>query len=222
MKTAFAILAAISFGGVGLNAQSVQVPGASASCVQKLDDKRPCPAPEQAPAACPVSMQATHLADGSFVKTDTAHPRGVGQWLSLALTDSDDKQIVKATLKVHGVKPNGHVTQALSGANGPDNITQTLTVPFPSEPYPECAHELMDSSGSARQFMGPRNERRGSDRSRIPGLQRRLNVECCRSPELLRRTGPKDADHQPVRGSDSRHTAFASKAQAKTREKIRS
>lgn len=135
MKTAFAILAAISFGGVGLNAQSVQVPGASASCVQKLDDKRPCPAPEQAPAACPVSMQATHLADGSFVKTDTAHPRGVGQWLSLALTDSDDKQIVKATLKVHGVKPNGHVTQALSGANGPDNITQTLTVPFPSKPY---------------------------------------------------------------------------------------
>lgn len=79
-------------------------------------------------------MQATHLADGGLVKTDTAHPRGIGQWLSLALTDSDGKQIVKATLKVHGVKPNGHVTYAISGANGSDNITQTITVPFPFKP----------------------------------------------------------------------------------------
>jgi hypothetical protein len=135
MKTAFAILFAIGFGGVGLAAQSIQPQqGASAACMQKLDDVRPCPAPASVPAACPVSMQATHLADGSLVKTGGAHPGGIGQWLSLSLS-SDEKRIVKATFKVHGVKPTGHVTQALSLANGPDNITQTLTVPLSTETH---------------------------------------------------------------------------------------
>jgi hypothetical protein len=80
-------------------------------------------------------MQARHLADGSLVKTGGAHPKGIGQWLSLSFTGTsgDKKQIVKAKLVVHGVRPNGHVTQALSLANGPDNIVRTLTVPFSTD-----------------------------------------------------------------------------------------
>ncbi len=80
-------------------------------------------------------MEATHLADGSLVKTDIAHPRGIGQWLSLSITGSSDdkKRIVKAKFVVHGVRPNGHVTQALSSANGPDNFVRTLTVPFSTD-----------------------------------------------------------------------------------------
>jgi hypothetical protein len=103
-------------------------PGASfgVACISG-PDQQGCPVPN----ACPVSMRATHLADGSLIETRAGQPKGVGQWLALsfAATPGNDKQIVTATVVVHGVKPNGHVTQALSLANGPDNIVRTLIVP---------------------------------------------------------------------------------------------
>jgi hypothetical protein len=79
-----------------------------------------------------VSIEAKHLADGSTVRTSGVHPVGVGQWLSLTLISvaGEKRQVVKATLMVHGIKPSGHVTETLSGANGPDNIVKALTVPF--------------------------------------------------------------------------------------------
>jgi hypothetical protein len=84
------------------------------------------------PNACPVTLQATHLADGSFIQTGDAHSRGIGQWLSLSFagTAGNEKQIVTARVIVHGVKPNAHVTQALSLANGSDDIVRTFTIPL--------------------------------------------------------------------------------------------
>jgi len=81
-------------------------------------------------AACPVVMHAGHLADGSFVKTDGAHPRGIGQWLSLSLTSRQAKTIAKATLVVHGLTPQGHLTQALAEKGGPGDAERTFHVSF--------------------------------------------------------------------------------------------
>jgi hypothetical protein len=80
---------------------------------------------------CPVLMHAGHLADGSMIKTDSAHPRGIGQWLSLSLQSFDNKQIAKATLTVHGMTPKGHITQTVADG-GPADATQTFHVTFVS------------------------------------------------------------------------------------------
>ena len=71
-----------------------------------------------------------------MVKIVAEHPKGIGQWLSLSLTSSNEneKKMVNAKLVIHGVRPNAHVTQALSGANGPDNIVRTFTVPLSTAP----------------------------------------------------------------------------------------
>jgi hypothetical protein len=79
---------------------------------------------------CPVTMRAQHLADGGLVKTDGAHPNGIGQWLHLSLADLDSRQIARATLTVHGVTPRGHVTQTLSAGGGSPGAVKTLNVSF--------------------------------------------------------------------------------------------
>jgi len=87
-----------------------------------------CPVPN----ACPVSMHAGHLAVGSMVKTDGAHPRGIGQWLSLSLTSLNQKPVESATLEVRGLMPEGHITEAAAGGGG--EALQTFHVSFVAGP----------------------------------------------------------------------------------------
>jgi hypothetical protein len=108
---------------------------------------------EHAPqgTTCPVEMRAKHLADGSTVKTDGAHPQGIGQRLSLSLIRwrGDESPMVAATLEVHGIKPNGHVTQTISSAKGTDDLVETLTVPVSTD-REETAQGSSAASQAAR------------------------------------------------------------------------
>jgi hypothetical protein len=84
--------------------------------------------------ACPVTLHAGHLADGSFVKTDAAHPKGIGQWLSLSLASPEARQIARATLVVRGLTPQGHVTRALSANGASAHAVRTFHVSFSQGP----------------------------------------------------------------------------------------
>jgi hypothetical protein len=98
---------------------------------------------------CPVSMQASHLADGSVVKTgasftgsglagtDSAstdrakagQAKGAGQRLHLKLFSPDERTIASAIVNVRGWTTKGRTAQIGAGDGG-GLATQTLTVPF--------------------------------------------------------------------------------------------
>ena len=76
---------------------------------------------------CPIAMRAQHVADGEMVKTGSAQPRGIGQWLRLTLIAPDSRRIVKATLTIRGLSPKGRAMQALrNGNNSSDAVTQQI------------------------------------------------------------------------------------------------
>lgn len=121
------------------------------TCMQKSSGQpvQPCTFPLPILSACPVSLRAGHLADGSFVKTDGAHPKGIGQWLSLSLSVPDRKSIVRATLVVRGLTPRAHVSQALS-ADGPSpHAVRTFHVSFSPGPNQSSLADLWVSGMSA-------------------------------------------------------------------------
>ncbi len=131
MKKEFLALAAMLLGCAAVAAQSVGGSSFGVAGMEGMGGKTQVAAPSLSQGSCPVTMQASHLADGSMMKTGGIHPAGIGQWLSLTLTGSrDKKQIVTGTLLVHGVKPVRHVAQAISSTNGPEDIAKTLTIPF--------------------------------------------------------------------------------------------
>jgi hypothetical protein len=78
---------------------------------------------------CPVSVRASHLADGRTIKAGTAHPKGLGQRLHLTLTSPDSRSIASATVNVRGWTAKGRIEQT-----GKDESAvlpmRTLTVPF--------------------------------------------------------------------------------------------
>ena len=115
MRLDGAIMVAILLGGTALAGQTAVPPPEAASTITgfTVENGHVKPFAVSVPAfACPVVVHAGHLADGSMVKTDGVHPRGTGQWLSLSLTNSNQKEIQSATLSVRGVIPKGHVTDA--------------------------------------------------------------------------------------------------------------
>jgi hypothetical protein len=142
-KCALTFVVGACLSGAGLAAQATVQPSYGVGCVVG-PGQQGCPAPKNA-NACPASMQVTHLADGSLVKTGSGHPSGIGQWLSLSFNggNSNENQIVQAKVAVHGIKPNGHVTQALSFVNGPDNMVRTFTVPVPTGRHKDAHGNLM-------------------------------------------------------------------------------
>jgi hypothetical protein len=81
---------------------------------------------------CPAFMRAQHVADGNVVRTRSAHPGGVGQWLHLTLTPRDSKTIAKATLTVRGYSSKGRVAQSQSTHSEDFDEVRTMTVPFTS------------------------------------------------------------------------------------------
>jgi hypothetical protein len=131
LVTAFALL----FGSIALVAQNTAPMGAGAAGMAPM-------APGIAPPThmtviqltpmsmgCPVSLRAQHLADGGIVKTGTAHPKGLGQWLHLTLANPKSGWIAEATITVHGFSDKARVTQTLSSGNSSD-AASTLTVHF--------------------------------------------------------------------------------------------
>jgi hypothetical protein len=91
---------------------------------------------------CPVSLHAGHLADGSMVQTSDAHPRGLGQWLSLSLISLEQKQIASATLVVHGMTPKPRMSQALTADNGMGDAVRTFHLSFAAGPQKSAVANL--------------------------------------------------------------------------------
>jgi hypothetical protein len=81
------------------------------------------------PNLCPVSIQASHLADGNIVKTGANRPEGGGQRLHLYLHSPDQRKIVSATVNLHGWTAKGRIAQVGSSETAA-LVLRTLTVPF--------------------------------------------------------------------------------------------
>jgi len=101
-------------------------------------DQRGCPVL----TPCPVLMEAKHLSDGSLVKTDNAHPKGMGQWLSLSLTTPNQKQIESAILAIRGITPKGHVAEALAAGRGSPDAVWSFHISFVAGPHGASVADL--------------------------------------------------------------------------------
>jgi len=84
--------------------------------------------PEYVPN-CPVVLNVSHLADGSMIRANRAHPGGIGQWLHIVVMTPT---VSTATLLVRGYSDKGRITQT-SGNGGPD-AERTVTVTFAGKP----------------------------------------------------------------------------------------
>lgn len=84
---------------------------------------------ERLPNACPVGMRASHLSDGNVIKTDAAHPKGLGQRLRLTLTSPDSRSITSATVNVRGWTAKGRMERADKAKDAALPV-RTLQVPF--------------------------------------------------------------------------------------------
>ena len=85
------------------------------------------------PTLCPVSMQPSHLSDGSIVKTGADHPKAVGQRLHLKLNNPDQRTIASATVNLRGWTAKGRTAQVGSNDDADRDAAlgvRTLTVPF--------------------------------------------------------------------------------------------
>jgi hypothetical protein len=140
MKPMGTVLFAILLSASALPAQSpVQQGGASLGSVESTSPNQQAPHITMIeipalPNQCPVSMHAGHLADGSLVETGNAHPKGIGQWLSLSLAAGEAKPIANATLVIHGLTPQAHVSQALSANGTSAHTVRTFHVSFSPGP----------------------------------------------------------------------------------------
>ena len=84
------------------------------------------------PNFCPISIEASHLADGNIAKTSVDHPRGVGQRLHLKLISPDQRTIASATVNLRGWTPKGRTQQLGQMSSSSDSSlgVRTLTIPF--------------------------------------------------------------------------------------------
>jgi hypothetical protein len=96
--------------------------------------------PPQTPG-CPVSLRAQHLADGSMMRTGSAHPKGVGQWLHLTAANPGAKQVVDALIDVRGFADVPRRTNASASGEARADAQRTMTVSF----------STVSSSGAAGQ-----------------------------------------------------------------------
>lgn len=82
------------------------------------------------PWACPVDLRAQHLAYAAPLNAGEEAPKGQGQKLHLTLGSAAARQIVKATITLHGPTPTGHVRRAAPRQSPSSDAVQTLIVPF--------------------------------------------------------------------------------------------
>jgi hypothetical protein len=130
MKCALAAFLAVSLGTILLSAQSANQQRGASIIFTPQSTAQPAISYAMPSSTCPVSLRAGHLSDGNLVRTGTAHPKGIGQWLSLSLTSPDEKQITRARLTVHGLTPKGHMSQTRSVGTASLDAEQTFTVEF--------------------------------------------------------------------------------------------
>jgi hypothetical protein len=93
-------------------------------------------------SGCPVSLRAQHLADGSMVRARDAHPKGVGQWLHLAVAYPEAgpsaaaaKEVTGALITVHGFADVPRMTEAAPAAEARADAKRTILVPFSTATY---------------------------------------------------------------------------------------
>jgi hypothetical protein len=130
MKLLTVWLAAV-FSPIALAAQSS---GTMVTGLQSAGDSSPQSTvlTVQPPAAlCPVSLRAQHKADGSMVRVDNTHPRGIGQWLHLIFEDTRSGSITQARVTIRGFSNKARITQT-AGGDGADAVKR-MTVRFKSE-----------------------------------------------------------------------------------------
>lgn len=89
------------------------------------------------PNLCPISMEASHLSDGSMIKTGRVHPngihpKGIGQRLHLTLTSPDQRTIASATLKLRGWNATGRMER--TALHNEDQTARTVTASFTAGP----------------------------------------------------------------------------------------
>ncbi len=93
-------------------AAQTSVQGYGVAGMENMGSNWPTNAPAVAlPNLCPVSMQVSYLSDGSAIKTDAAHPKGLAQKLRLTLTSPDSRSIARATVNVRGWTAKGRMEQ---------------------------------------------------------------------------------------------------------------
>jgi len=131
MRSGFTAVCAILLGGSTLVAQgSGQSHGVAGISTQDTAQGPVTLIEHGSLPACPVSMRAQHVSDGSMVKTQAGHRSGVGQWLHLTVVSEESKQVAKATLTVRGFSAQGHVTDAGNAKSAQFNAVRTLTAAF--------------------------------------------------------------------------------------------
>jgi hypothetical protein len=84
---------------------------------------------QQMPTNCPAMLSARHLSDGSVILTSRSHPKGIGQWLHIAL---NTHQGAIATLAVHGFSNKGRMTEASLGSS-PDAVRNVTVYLAPAQ-----------------------------------------------------------------------------------------
>jgi hypothetical protein len=138
MKLAFAGFVTALFGTVVAAGQSSNQPQRSYGVAQVESmqsigtDANVSAARPQTFTLCPASMRAQHVAGGNLVKTHSAQPSGLGQWLHLTLVPRDSKSISKATLTIRGYSSKGRLAQAESTHSESFDVVRSMTVPFTS------------------------------------------------------------------------------------------
>ncbi|MGA7342181.1 MAG: hypothetical protein WBE72_04750 [Terracidiphilus sp.] len=129
MKLAAVVSFAFLFSSMGASAQSF-----GKGSMGPLNAPNQTIVLESAPAAgpaCPVSLRAQHLSDGSMVEVRDGHPNhpaGIGQWLHLTLANPGPRRMVKARVIVRGYTNRARVTEAGAGGHGSAEAIRTFTV----------------------------------------------------------------------------------------------
>jgi hypothetical protein len=143
MKLAAAVSFALFFISIGAAAQSFGV--ASTGTLNGPNHTIVLQSEATAVPACPVSLRAQHLADGSTIKVRDGHPdhpAGIGQWLHLTLANPDSRRMVRARVTVRGYTNRARVTEAGAGGQGSADAIRTFTVALTAQSDKDSAADL--------------------------------------------------------------------------------
>ena len=88
---------------------------------------------------CPVGMRAQHGAGGAMVQADKSRPKGAAQLLHLSLTNRDEREIVAARVRVHGLSGKARVAASRTSGDDADRVEEL---------------EVRFAAGSGRQVSG--------------------------------------------------------------------
>jgi hypothetical protein len=105
----------------------------------------------QAPA-CPISLRARHGSATNRMEVNDAPPKGTNQMLHVAVTGSDARRIVAASVTVRGWTGKARVVPIQNGEQSTD-AAKTLTVRFPASSGKEPSADLLVPGFSAAESI---------------------------------------------------------------------